>query len=112
MLTQVGLGMIFSDIIHDNPAIKGKVGEPAFHCIVKSLRCVRCFTDSGCTRCVGLHTLHRLLQAKLGVMHCQFAIDAQYRTRKMQAAEKARGWGVVAYEPTPSSAIMVGTCAQ
>ena len=46
VLTQVGLGTIFSDIVCNNPTIKGKVGEPAFHYIVKSLSCVRHFTDS------------------------------------------------------------------
>jgi len=98
VLTQVGLGTIFSDIVRDNPTIKGKVTKRAFRYIVTSLGCVRRFTDSykqmcGCTECVGLHTLHRLLQAKRGVMHRQFAIDAQYRTPKAQAAEKARGMG-------------------
>ena len=84
VLTQVGLGTIFSDIVRDNPTIKGKVAERAFRYIVTSLGCVRRFTDSykqmcGCTECVGLHTLHRSLQAKRGVMHRQFAIEAQYR---------------------------------
>jgi len=35
ILTMVGLGTIFSDIVRDNPAIKNKVGERAFprrHC--------------------------------------------------------------------------------
>ena len=117
VLTQVGLGTIFSDIIHDNPTIKGKVGEHVFRYIVKSLGCVRRFTNSykqmcGCTKCVSLYTPHCLLQAKHGVMHHQFAIDAQYCTWKAKAAEKARGWGVIASEPTPSSAIMAGTCSQ
>jgi hypothetical protein len=66
----------------------------------------------GCTKCVGLHTLHRSLQAKHGVMHCQFELDAQHRTRKVQAVEKARGWGAVAWQPTPLLAIMAGTCPQ
>ncbi len=116
VLTQVGLGTIFSDIVRDNPTIKGKVGERAFRYIVSYFGGVRRFTDSykqmcGCTECVGLHTLHRSLQAKCGVMHRQFAIDAQYRTLKVQAAEKARGWGTVDSEPTATSAISVGTCA-
>ena len=42
----------------------------------------------------------------------QFAIDAQYPTRKAQAVEKARGWGIVASEQTATSAILVGTCAR
>ena len=117
VLTQVGLGTIFSDIVRDNPTIKGKVAERAFRYIVSALGCVRRFTDSykqmcGCTECVGLHTLHRSLQAKRGVMHRQFAIDAQYRTRKAQAAEKARGWGLVALDPTATSAISAGTCTR
>ena len=63
VLTQVGLGIIFSDIVRDNPTIKGKVGERAFRYIVTSLGCVRQFTESykqrcGCTKCVGLHTFH------------------------------------------------------
>ncbi len=116
VLTQVGLGTIFSNIVRDNPTIKGKVGERAFRYIVTSLGCVRQFMDSykrmcGCTECVGLHTLHCSLQAKRGVMHRQFAIDAQYCKRKRQAAEKARGWGNVDSEPTATSAILAGTCA-
>ncbi len=103
VLTQVGLGTIFSNIVRDNPTIKGKVAERAFRYIVTSLGCVRRFTDSykqmcGCTECVSLHTLHRSLQAKRGVMYRQFAIDVQYCTRKAQAAEKARGWGLVALQ--------------
>ena len=78
IMTMVGMGTIFSDIIRDNPTIKKTVGEPAFHYIVSGLGCVRRFTDSyktmcGCTECVGLQSLHRLLQAKRGVMHRQFA---------------------------------------
>jgi len=42
---------------------------------------------------VGLHTLYCLLQVKCGVMHHQFAIDAQHCTQKVQDAKKARGWG-------------------
>ena len=115
VLTQVGLGTIFSDIIHDNPTIKGKVANRAFRYIVTSLGCVRRFTDSykqmcGCTKCVGLHTLHHSLQAKRGVMHRQFAIDAQYSTREAQAAEKAKGWGLVTLDPTATSVISAGTC--
>ena len=116
VLSQVGLGMIFSDIICDNQTIKSKVREHAFRYIVSSLGCLCRFTDSykqmcGCTKCVGLYILHPSLQAKCGVMHCQFAIDAQHCTRKAQATEKTRGWGVVTLEPTPMSAIMVGRCA-
>jgi hypothetical protein len=91
VLTQVGLGTIFSDIVPNNPTIKGKVGEHAFRYIISSLGCVHRFTNSykrmcGCTKCAGLHTLHcSLLQAKCGVMHRQFATDAQYCTRKVQA---------------------------
>jgi hypothetical protein len=90
------------------------VGERAFRYIISALGCVHRFTDSykqmcGCTKCVGLHTLHCLLQAKRSVMHRQFAIDTQHHTRKAQAAEKTRGWGEVAWQPTPSIAIMAGT---
>lgn len=118
VLTQASLGTIFSDIIRDNPTIKGKVVERAFRYIVSGLGCVRHFTDSfkqmcGCTKCVGLHTLHcLLLWAKHGVMHRQFAIDAQQFTRKAQAADKARGWGAVAWHPKLSLAIMEGTCTR
>jgi hypothetical protein len=117
VLTQVSLGTIFSDIVHDNPTIKGKVGERAFRYIVSSLGCMRHFTDSykrmcSCTECVGLHTLHCLLQETCGVMHRQFVIDTQYRTRKVQAAEKARGWGNVASKPTATSVISPGTCTR
>ncbi len=55
VLTQASLGTIFSDIIRDNPTIKGKVVERAFRYIVSGLGCVRHFTDSfkqmcGCTK--------------------------------------------------------------
>jgi hypothetical protein len=65
-----------------------------------------------CTECVNLHTLHCLLQAKHGVMYCQFAIDMQHYTRAVQAAEKARGWAAIAWHPKPLLAIMEGTCVQ
>jgi hypothetical protein len=110
LLTQVGLGTIFSDIIKDNPTIKNKVGERAFRYIISGLGSVCCFTNSykqmcGCTECVGLHTFHRLLLAKCGVMHRQFAVDAQHRTLAAQAAKKASGWAAVAWYPKPSLAI-------
>jgi hypothetical protein len=78
---------------------------------------VRHFTNSykqmcSCTKCVGLHTLHCLLQAKCGVMHRQFVIDVQHRIRKTQAVEKAMGWGTIALQPTPLVAITAGTCAR
>jgi hypothetical protein len=116
ILTMVGIGTIFSDIIRDNPTIKNKVGERAFRYIVSSLGCVRKFTDShkmmcGCTICVGLQTLHRSLQAKRGVMHRMIAINLQRRTTKVCATDMARGWGDVALHPTLSDAIRAGTCA-
>ncbi len=46
LLTQVGLGTIFSDIIKDNPTIKNKVGEHAFRYIISSLGSVCRFTNS------------------------------------------------------------------
>ena len=66
VLTQVGLGTIFSNIVRDNSTIKGKVGKRAFCYIVSSLGCVHHFTDfykrkCGCTECVGQLTLHRSL---------------------------------------------------
>jgi hypothetical protein len=117
ILTMVGLGTIFSDIVRDNPTIKNKVGERAFWYIISGLGCVRRFTDShktmcGCTECVGLHTLHRSLQAKRGVIARQIAIDAQCRTTKARAEEMARGWGEVALHPKPSDVIRAGTCAR
>jgi hypothetical protein len=117
LLTQAGLGTIFSDIIKDNPTIKNKVGEQAFRYIISGLGSVRCFTNSckqmcSCTECVGLHTLHCLLLAKHGVMHRQFAVDAQHRTRAAQAAKKASGWATVAWHPKPLLAITEGTCQQ
>jgi hypothetical protein len=68
LLTQVGLGTIFSNIIKDNTTIKNKVGERAFRYIISRLGSVHCFTNSykqmcGCKECVGLHTLHPLLLA-------------------------------------------------
>jgi hypothetical protein len=94
LLTQVGLGTIFSNIIKDNLTIKNKVGEHAFCYISSRLGSICHFTNSYkqmccCTECVNLHTLHCLLLAKCGVMHCQFAVDVQHRTRAAQAAEKA-----------------------
>jgi hypothetical protein len=85
LLTQVGLGTIFSDIIKDNPTIKNKVGERAFRYIISNSYKQMC----GCTECVCLHTLHCLLLAKCGVMHHQFAVDAQHCTRAAQATKKA-----------------------
>jgi hypothetical protein len=63
LLTQVGIGTIFSNIIKDNPTIKNKVDERAFSYIISSLESVCCFTNSykqmcGCTECVSLHTFH------------------------------------------------------
>jgi hypothetical protein len=74
LLTQVGLGTIFSNIIKDNPTIKNKVGERAFRYIISGLGSVHCFTNfykqmCGCTECVGLHTLHCSLLARCSVMH-------------------------------------------
>jgi hypothetical protein len=117
ILTMVGLGTIFSNIVRDNPSIKQKVGERAFCYIVSGLGCVRRFTDlhktmRGCTECVGLHTLHCSLQAKYGVMHRQIAIDAQRQTTKKRAEEMSRGWGCVALHPKPSDAIRAGTCTR
>jgi hypothetical protein len=116
ILTMVGLGTIFSDIVRDHPTIKNKVGERAFRYIVSSLGSVRRFTDShkmmyGCTLCISLQTLHRSLQAKRGVMHCKISIDLQRRTTKVNAKVIARGWGDGVLHPTPSDAIRAGTCA-
>ncbi len=96
LLTQVGIRTIFSNIIKDNSTIKNKVGERVFCYIISSLESICRFTNSykqmcGCTECVGLHTLHCLLLAKCGVMHRQFAVDAQRCMRAAQAAKKASG---------------------
>jgi hypothetical protein len=117
VLTQVGLGSIFSDIVREHPTIKNQVGERAFRYIISGLGCVRCFTDShkqmcGCTECVGLHSLHRSLQAKRGVMHHKFAINSQRRTSKARAKAMARGWGAVGWHTKPLLAITEGTCMQ
>jgi hypothetical protein len=117
LLTQVGLGTIFSDIIKDNPTIKNKVGEHAFRYIISGLGSIRRFTNSykqmcGCTKCVGLHTLHCLLLAKRGVMHHQFALAVQHCTCVAQAAKKASRWAAVAWHLKPLLAIMEGTCQQ
>ena len=66
----------------------------------------------GCTECVGLHSIHRSLQAKRGVMHRKFAIDSQRRTTKAQAEVMARGWGAVGWHTKPSLAIVEGTCTR
>ena len=117
ILTRVGLGTIFTDIIGDNPTIKGRVGKRAFRYIVSKLGCVQRFTNSnntmcGCTQCIGLQTQNCLLQAKRGGMHKQIAIDLQHRTRKTRANEMAKGWGNVGLHPTPLDALKVGTCAR
>jgi hypothetical protein len=93
------------------------MGEHTFCYIISRLGSVHCFTDfykqmCGCMECVGLYTLHCLLQAKRGVMHCKFAIDAQHCTRLAQATEKARGWAAVAWHTKPLLAIKEGTCMQ
>jgi hypothetical protein len=100
VLTQVGLGTIFSNIIQENPTIKNQVGERAFRYIISELGCVCCFTDlykqmCGCTECASLQSLHCSLQAKHGMMHHKFAINSQCRTTKARAKEMARGWGAV-----------------
>ena len=66
----------------------------------------------GCTECIGLQSLHRSAQAKLGNMHRKFSLDAQRRTTRARAEEMARGWGTVLLDPTPRDAIIAGTCAQ
>ena len=116
IMTMVGLGTIFSDIVRDHQAIKTKVGERLFRYIVSSLGCIRRFTEShkmmcGCTLCIGLQTLHRSLQAKQGIMHCKISINLQRRTTKANVEVMVRGWGNVALHPTPSDAIRAGTCA-
>jgi hypothetical protein len=98
----MGLGMIFLDIVRDNPTIKNKAGTCAFCYIVNGLGCMCQYTDlhkatCGCTKCVGLHTLHCSLQAKRGVMHCQIAIDDQCCTTKIWAKEMAWGWAMLRY---------------
>jgi hypothetical protein len=117
IMTMVGMGTIFSDIVRDNPTIKKTVEERAFHYIVSRLGCVRQFINSyktmcGCTECVGLQTLHRLLQAKRGIMHRKISINLQCRTTKVNAEVMARGWGNVVLHPMTSDAIRAGTCAR
>ncbi len=41
IMTQVGMGTIFSDIVRDNPTFKQRVGERAFRYIVSTLGCKR-----------------------------------------------------------------------
>jgi hypothetical protein len=83
ILTMVGLGTIFSDIIRDNPTIKNTVGECAFRYLISRFGCVRQFTHlhkmmCGCTTCVGLQMLHCLLKAKRGVVQGQIMINLQH----------------------------------
>ena len=73
---------------------------------------VRTVESPDSCQCVGLHTLHRLLQAKRGVMARQIAIDAQRCTTKAHAEEMAMGWGEVVLHPKPSDAIMAGACTR
>ncbi len=117
ILTIFGLGTIFSDIVRDNSTIKNTVGECAFRYLIRGLGCMRGFTHShkimcGCTKCVGLQTLHCLLQAKRGVVQWQIAIDLQHQSRKARADVMPRGWGDVGWHTTPLDAIRVGTCAR
>ena len=56
------------------------MGERAFGYIISALGCMHRLTNSykqmcSCTKCVGLHTLHCLLQVKCGIMYRQFAIN-------------------------------------
>jgi hypothetical protein len=116
ILTMVGIGTIFSNIVRNHPTLKNKVGERAFCYIVSGLGCVHQFTNSYkimcvCTKCVGLQMLHRLLQAKRGVMHCKIAINLQRRTMKVRAKEMACRWGDGTLDLMTSDAIMAGTCA-
>ena len=117
ILTMVGLGTIFSDIVRDNPTIRKKVGERTFRYIISTLGCVRQFTDSyktmcGCTLCVGLQSMHRSLQVKRGMMHRKIAFDMQRRTTRARAEKMSRGWGDVSLDPKPSDAVRSGTCAR
>ena len=117
VMTMVGIGTIFSDIVRENPTIKTTVGERAFRYIISGLSCVRRFTNSyktmcGCTECIGLQSLHRSLQAKRGNMHHKFSLDAQQRTTRARAEEMARGWGTVLLDPTLRVAIIAGSCAR
>jgi hypothetical protein len=41
ILTMLGLGTIFSDIVRDYPTIKKTVGERAFQYLISGLGCVR-----------------------------------------------------------------------
>jgi hypothetical protein len=113
VLTQAELGTIFSDIVRENPVIKGKVGERSFRYIVSSTRRVRRFKEShkqmcGCTECVGTHSLHRSLQAKRAQMQKQ-AQQRQQRGRA-QVLAQARGWGSTLWHEKPSLAIAEGAC--
>ncbi len=115
ILTQVGLGTIFLNIVRENPTIKHKVGKCAFQYIINQLGCVRRFTDSyktmcRCTECIGLHTLYQSLQAKRGGVRRHIAIDLGQRRTKVHAQAMARGWGDVTLHPTPRDAIIDGLC--
>ena len=117
ILTMVGLGTIFSDIVRDNPTISKKVGERTFRYIISTLGCVRRFKESyktmcGCTLCVGLQSMHHSLQVKRGMMHRKIAFDMQRRTTRAQAKEMSRGWGDVSLDPKPSDAVRAGTCVR
>ena len=117
VMTMVGIGTIFSDIVRVNPTIKSTVGEREFCYIISGLRCVRRFTNlyktmCGCTECIGLQLLHRSLHPKCGNMHCNFSLDAQQRTTRAQTEEMARGWGTVLLDPTPRDSIIACACAR
>jgi hypothetical protein len=105
ILTMVGLGTIFSDIVRDNPTIKNTVGERAFWYLISELGCVRQFTHShktmcGCTKCVGLQTLYCLLQAKTwcGLMadHSQSAASIAEGEGRCNGEGMGRFW--IAYD--------------
>ena len=115
VLTQVGLGTIFSDIVRENPMLKGKVGERSFRYIVSSTGRVRRFKEShkqmcGCTECVGMHWMHRSLQAKRTQMLKRAEQQQQQQGRRARALQQARGLGSPLWHDKPAKAIAEGAC--
>ena len=119
ILTMVGLGTIFSDIVRGHPTIKNKVGEHAFWYIDSGHRRVCRFTDPTHTKqCVDERSAVACINC---IVRCRpsaalwlvkLLLNAQRCTTKACAEEMVRGWGEVVLHPKPSDAIRAGTCTQ
>ena len=83
VLTQVHLGTIFSDIIRNNPTIKGKVFGRVFCYNISALYCVRRFTDS---QLLQADYTHSIVCCRQNVVSC----TASLRLTRSIAHERRR----------------------